>query len=88
MKKSEIKTLLKLAKPCPFCGGKAVLITKREFLTNKNDLNSLREEITLGCVGTHGYCSVSPQVGGSWEENEGDIKSLIELWNKRAKVKK
>ena len=85
MKKSEIKNLLKLAKPCPFCGSKAVFITSREFLLDKNDLNSLRVEITLGCGEERGYCSVRPRVGGAWEENDGDIKSLLLLWNKRSK---
>ena len=75
MKKSEIKNLLKLAKPCPFCGKRPRLIY---------DITRIPSAYVLGCANSS--CAIQPSTIGIDIDYLPELEAEIKRWNKRAKI--
>lgn len=69
-----MKNYEKELKPCPFCGGKKLVIT------NCEDLDTYGNNYNICCDFNQGGCGASSGYRSS-------IKEAVELWNKRANDK-
>lgn len=80
-KKMDEKRLVELAKPCPFCGGKRLIVTDEETF------NRLYEEnggacVRLWCV----TCDLDLYDHSDGSNYSARLKKLLNKWNTREAV--
>lgn len=77
-------------KPCPFCGGKAII--KQTYVSvMETNRDSVSFDIEIRCVkcnatapGAYGYISANLSSSGDLNVWHDDRASAIESWNRRA----